>query len=189
MDGCLQTATLIAGYGLLTQDYGIYKLRHVLDLRKLALGTVIGIPIGVGILAYLNPVYLRFGVGIVADIRDLWPRAAGVRADENRHRRRYRNRHIERAAWRVHGLGGIISTISCQWRGCPKDRQRVVFQPVLFVAFVAFGSALNCSGRLTTRPFEKLCWRCCYSRDFRWSCRRSVFLPLIRGIMLPTSFD
>ncbi|MGY4594152.1 putative membrane protein YfcA [Bradyrhizobium sp. GM22.5] len=45
----IQTATLIAGYGLLTQGYGIYRLRHVLDLRKawpLALGTVIGIPIG-----------------------------------------------------------------------------------------------------------------------------------------------
>src|SRR5689334_7051748 len=59
----MQTATLIAGYGLLTQGYGIFKLRHVLDLRKawpLALGTIIGIPIGVGILAYLNPGYLRF---------------------------------------------------------------------------------------------------------------------------------
>src|SRR6185369_12031005 len=42
----MQTATLIAGYGLLTQGYGIFKLRHLLDLRKawpLALGTVIGI--------------------------------------------------------------------------------------------------------------------------------------------------
>src|SRR3954452_13379973 len=64
----MQTATLIAGYGLLTQGYGIFKLRHALDLRKawpLALGTVIGVPIGVGILAYLNPDYLRFGVGVL----------------------------------------------------------------------------------------------------------------------------
>src|SRR6201986_264208 len=61
-----QTATLIAGYRLLTQGYGIFKLRHVLALRKawpLALGTVIGIPIGVGILAWLDPAYLRLGVG------------------------------------------------------------------------------------------------------------------------------
>ncbi|WP_249148027.1 TSUP family transporter [Bradyrhizobium jicamae] len=61
----MQTATLIAGYGLLTQGYGIFKLRHALDLRKawpLALGTVIGIPFGVSILTYLNPTYLRFGV-------------------------------------------------------------------------------------------------------------------------------
>ena len=46
----IQTATLIAGYGLLTQGYGILKLRHVLNWQKiwpLALGTTIGIPIGV----------------------------------------------------------------------------------------------------------------------------------------------
>src|SRR3954470_11307702 len=64
----VQTATLIAGYGLLTQGYGIFKLRHTLDLRKawpLALGTVIGIPIGVVILAWLNPAGLRFGVGVL----------------------------------------------------------------------------------------------------------------------------
>jgi uncharacterized protein len=34
------------------------------------------------------------------------------------------------------GLGGVISTISCQLRGWPKNMQRAVFQPVLFVAFV-----------------------------------------------------
>ena len=28
----MQTASLIAGYGLLTQGYGIFSLRHVLDL-------------------------------------------------------------------------------------------------------------------------------------------------------------
>ena len=64
----MQTATLIAGYGLLTQGYGIFKLRHTIDLQKawpLALGTIIGIPIGVSILAYLNPTYLRFGVGML----------------------------------------------------------------------------------------------------------------------------
>src|SRR3954454_9129656 len=64
----MQTATLIAGYGLLTQGYGIFKLRHALDLQKawpLALGTVIGIPIGVGILAWRNPAWLRFGVGVL----------------------------------------------------------------------------------------------------------------------------
>jgi uncharacterized membrane protein YfcA len=64
----LQTATLIAGYGLLTQGYGILKLRRALDLKKawpLVLGTIIGIPIGVSILAYVNPTYVRLGVGVL----------------------------------------------------------------------------------------------------------------------------
>src|SRR4030081_2715913 len=30
----IQTATLIAGFGLLTQGYGIFKLRRALDLQK-----------------------------------------------------------------------------------------------------------------------------------------------------------
>src|ERR1700760_1748586 len=64
----IQTAALIAGYGLLTQGYGILKLRQALDWQKiwpLSLGTTIGIPIGVFLLNYLNPIYLRFGVGVL----------------------------------------------------------------------------------------------------------------------------
>ena len=41
----IQTAALIAGYGLLTQGYGILKLRQALDWQKiwpLSLGTTIG---------------------------------------------------------------------------------------------------------------------------------------------------
>jgi uncharacterized membrane protein YfcA len=47
------------------------------------------------------------------------------------------------------GLGGIISTISCQWRGWPRDRQRAVFQPVLFVAFVVISISQAVAGSLT----------------------------------------
>src|SRR3954468_20563083 len=64
----IQTAALIAGYGLLTQGYGILKLHQALDWQKiwpLSLGTTIGIPIGVILLSHLNPVYLRFGVGVL----------------------------------------------------------------------------------------------------------------------------
>src|ERR1700751_5782389 len=88
----MQTATLIAGYGLLTQGYGIFKLRHALDLQKawpLAVGTVIGIPFGVSILAYLNPTYLRFTVGLLLVLYAIYgltkpvfaPMKIGVRAD------------------------------------------------------------------------------------------------------------
>src|ERR1700688_4508661 len=58
----LQTAALIAGYGLLTQGYGIFKLRQALNWRAiwpLSLGTTIGIPIGVILLNYINPAYVR----------------------------------------------------------------------------------------------------------------------------------
>src|SRR3954467_13710821 len=58
----IQTAALIAGYGLLTQGYGILKLRQALNWRAiwpLVLGTTIAIPIGVILLTYINPVHLR----------------------------------------------------------------------------------------------------------------------------------
>lgn len=47
------------------------------------------------------------------------------------------------------GLGGVISTISCQLRGWPKDLQRAVFQPVLFVAFVVISISQAVAGSIT----------------------------------------
>ncbi|MET4222062.1 putative membrane protein YfcA [Bradyrhizobium sp. LB7.2] len=64
----IQVAALIAGYGLLTQGYGIARLRHELTWRSilpLTLGTAIGIPIGVILLTSTNPTYVRFGVGVL----------------------------------------------------------------------------------------------------------------------------
>ena len=149
----MQTATLIAGSGLLTQGYGIFKLRHALDLRKawpLALGTIIGIPVGVSILAYLNPIYLRFGVGVLLVLYTIYGLARPVFAPMK----------IGRGAdiaigvsngllGGLTGLGGVISTISCQWRGWPKDLQRAVFQPVLFVAFVVISISQAVAGTIT----------------------------------------
>ena len=44
------------------------------------------------------------------------------------------------------GLGGVISTISCQLRGWPRDVQRAVFQPVLFTAFVVISISQAAAG-------------------------------------------
>jgi uncharacterized membrane protein YfcA len=149
----MQTATLIAGYGLLTQGYGIFKLRHVLDLRRawpLALGTVIGIPFGVSILSYLNPTYLRFGVGVLLMIYAIHglvrpvfaPMKIGTGAD-------IAIGISNGLLGGLTGLGGIISTISCQWRGWSKDVQRAVFQPVLFAAFVVITTSQAVAGSIT----------------------------------------
>lgn len=149
----MQTATLIAGYGLLTQGYGIFKLRNTLDLRKawpLALGTVIGIPIGVGILSYLNPAYLRLGVGVLLMVYAIYglarpvfaPIKIGTGAD-------IAIGISNGLLGGLTGLGGIISTISCQWRGWPKDLQRAVFQPVLFAAFIVISISQAAAGSVT----------------------------------------
>jgi len=154
----MQTATLIAGYGLLTQGYGIFNLRRAFDLRKtwpLAAGTVIGIPIGVSILTYVNPGYLRFGVGVLLVLYTIYGLTRPVFALIK----------IGTAAditigisngllGGLTGLGGVISTISCQLRGWPKDVQRAVFQPVLFVAFVVISISQTLAGSVTLETLK-----------------------------------
>jgi uncharacterized protein len=149
----MQTATLIAGYGLLTQGYGIFNLRHALDFRRtwpLALGTVIGIPVGVALLAWLEPAHVRFGVGVLLVAYTIYsltrpvfpPIKIGTGSD-------IAIGLSNGLLGGITGLGGIISTISCQLRGWPKDVQRAVFQPVLFVAFVVISISQAVAGHVT----------------------------------------
>ncbi|MEP6836798.1 MAG: sulfite exporter TauE/SafE family protein [Bradyrhizobium sp.] len=149
----IQTAALIAGYGLLTQGYGILKLRHALNWRNiwpLVLGTAIGIPIGVRLLTYTNPAYLRLGVGILLMLYATYslvrpafkPLKIGVAAD-------IVIGFFNGLLGGLTGLGGVISTISCQLRGWSKDMQRAVFQPVLLAAFVIISISLGASGAVT----------------------------------------
>jgi hypothetical protein len=154
----IQTATLIAGYGLLTQGYGIYNLRRVLDVRRtwpLALGTVIGIPAGVVILGWINPAYVRFGVGVLLVLYTVYsltrpvfaPIKIGVAAD-------IAIGISNGLLGGLTGLGGVISTISCQLRGWAKDVQRSVFQPVLFVAFVVITISQAVAGNITADTLQ-----------------------------------
>jgi uncharacterized membrane protein YfcA len=149
----IQTATLIAGYGLLTQGYGIWNLRRVFDVGRtwaLVLGTVIGIPIGVAILAWIDPAYVRFGVGVLLVLYTIYsltrpvfpPIRIGSAAD-------IAIGLSNGLLGGLTGLGGVISTISCQLRGWPKDVQRAVFQPVLFVAFVTISISQAVAGSIT----------------------------------------
>ena len=154
----IQTAALIAGYGLLTQGYGIAKLRHELrwqDIWPLTLGTAIGIPIGVMLLTHINPAYLRIGVGALLVLYATYslarppikPMKIGTPAD-------VAIGISNGLLGGLTGLGGIISTISCQWRGWSRDKQRSVFQPVLFAAFVIISIAQLVAGSYTSETVK-----------------------------------
>jgi uncharacterized membrane protein YfcA len=154
----VQTAALIAGYGLLTQGYGIAKLRHEWNWQSiwpLTLGTAIGIPVGVMLLTHINPASVRTGVGVLLVIYALYgllrpplgPFKIGAPADIG----------IGIANGLVGGLtglGGIVSTISCQLRGWSKDKQRAVFQPVLFAAFVIISISQFVAGSYTAETVK-----------------------------------
>jgi uncharacterized membrane protein YfcA len=154
----IQTAALIAGYGLLTQGYGILKLRQALNWRAiwpLSFGTTIGIPIGVLLLTYINPAYLRLGVGVLLVLYAIYslarpafkPMKIGAATDIG-------IGFVNGLVGGVTGLGGVVSTISCQWRGWTRDAQRAVFQPVLFAAFVVISISLTVTGAFTAETIK-----------------------------------
>ena len=154
----IQTAALIAGYGLLTQGYGIAKLRHELSWQSiwpLVLGTTIGIPIGVMLLTRIDPTSVRLGVGVLLVAYSIYslarpplgPFKIGAPAD-------IAIGVTNGLVGGLTGLGGIISTISCQFRGWSRDKQRAVFQPVLFAAFVIISISQFAAGSYTAETVK-----------------------------------
>src|SRR5690348_2311149 len=88
----LETATLIVAYGLLTQGYGVWKLRHALTWGAIApyvIGGAFGVPLGTALLAYVSPAYVRTGIGVLLVVYSLYglarpaftPVKRGVAAD------------------------------------------------------------------------------------------------------------
>jgi uncharacterized protein len=149
----IQTTTLIVGYGLLTQGYGVWKLRRALVWRSIApfiIGGAIGIPIGTMLLTYINPAYLRSGVGVLLVIYGAYglaqpklkPVSAGVAADTGIG---FANGMLAGLT----GLPGFIITVWCQLRGWTKDVQRAVFQPVMLAAIVMNVVSLGLVGAIT----------------------------------------
>ena len=133
----LQTAVLIAAYGVVNQSYGIWKVRHALRWGRVlpfVLGGAVGVPLGAYLLTYINPAHLRVGVGVLLILYatynlarpTLQPIASNAPTDVG-------VGLLKGLLGGLTGLGGVISTIWVQLGGGPKDAQRAVFQPVLFM--------------------------------------------------------
>jgi uncharacterized membrane protein YfcA len=149
----LETTTLIAGYGVLTQGYGVWKLRHALAWRKFTpfvIGGVIGVPIGTILLTYVDPAWLREGVGVLLVIYGIWglaqpklkPVPGGVATDTS-------VGFLNGVLAGITGLPGFIITVWCQLRGWSKDLQRAVFQPVMLATIAANLISLGIAGAFT----------------------------------------
>jgi len=154
----VQTTALIVGYGLLTQGYGVWKLRHALAWKNIApfiVGGTIGIPIGTVLLTYANPAYLRNGVGLLLMIYGAYGLtqptlkvvSASVSADVG-------IGFVNGILAGLTGLPGFIITVWCQFRGWKKDFQRAVFQPVILAAMATNVISLGISGAITVEIFR-----------------------------------
>ncbi|MGI8526655.1 MAG: sulfite exporter TauE/SafE family protein, partial [Pseudolabrys sp.] len=149
----LQTTALICGFGLLVQLYGMWKLRRSFNWRHvtpLVAGSTIGVPLGVWLLAYVNPSYLRLGVGLLLILYSidglLRPAVKGVPA----------NVPVEVGVGFLNGvlggmtgLTGVFVTVWCSMRGWSKDVQRSVYQPVILAGFMVTLVSLTATGSIT----------------------------------------
>jgi uncharacterized membrane protein YfcA len=152
----IQTAVLIAGYGLVTQSYGIWKLRHALSWRNVAPFIIGGVPIGTLLLtSYVNPAYVRTGVGLLLVLYSVYNLArptfepVGSRAPID-----VGVGILNGLLGGLTGLTGIIVAIWCQLRGWSKDVQRTVFQPVNLAAMVLSTVSLSIAGVITVETIK-----------------------------------
>jgi hypothetical protein len=145
----LQTAILTASYGLFSQGYGVWKLRRSLNLRLAApfiIGSAIGVPIGTLLLTTIDPASLRVTIGVLLVVygiyglarptfivRSVPPADIGIGV-------------LNGILGGLTGLAGIVVTVWCQFQGWPKDKQRTVFQPVLFFALTMSAISLSIGG-------------------------------------------
>jgi uncharacterized membrane protein YfcA len=149
----VQTTALIIGYGLLTQGYGVWKLRHALTWKSIApfiVGGMVGVPVGTILLTYLNPAYLRTGVGVLLVIYGTYGLAQPTLKPLPS------NRLIDAGVGLASGvlagltgLPGLIITVWCQLRGWKKDVQRAIFQPVMLATIAANLVSLGIIGAIT----------------------------------------
>jgi uncharacterized membrane protein YfcA len=148
-----QTASLIVGYGLLTQSYNIWKLRHALNWRTVApfvTGGLIGVPIGAALVTYVDPNYVRTGVGVLLIVYSVYslarphlkPRNPGFAVDAG-------VGVINGVLGGMTGLAGPVITMWCNFRGFRKDVQRAIYQPVILAAFVLTAISLAVAGVVT----------------------------------------
>jgi uncharacterized membrane protein YfcA len=149
----IQTTALIAGYGLCTQGYGVWKLRQTLSWRTVApfvIGGTIGVPLGAVLLTYLDPRYVRLGVGVLLVIYSAYglakpafkPRKVGTTTDGT-------VGFLNGVLGGLTGLPGFVITVWCQMRGWTKDEQRAVFQPVILAGMIMIAISLTVAGAIT----------------------------------------
>jgi uncharacterized membrane protein YfcA len=154
-----QTVALIIGYGLIVQGYAVWQLRHALSWSRLSpflLGGIPGVALGIFILRWTNPAYIRLGIGTVLVLYSIYslarpalkPIRANLIAD-------VLIGFLNGLLGGITGLAGIIVVIWSNLRGWPKDVQRTVFQPVGVATFLMSAVGLGTAG-IVDAPTAKL---------------------------------
>ncbi|HYG44396.1 MAG TPA: sulfite exporter TauE/SafE family protein [Bordetella sp.] len=118
---------------LIGQLLAVRSLRHGFDWRRLMpflLGGLVGVPLGVVLLRYVDPAAFRLGVGVVLLV---YCPAMLLAAELPRVTRggRLADAAVGWLGGAMGGFGGLpgpAPTLWCVLRGWPRDQQRAVFQ-------------------------------------------------------------
>jgi uncharacterized protein len=144
-----QNALLIVLCGLLTQGFGIWRVRHAIRWKAVVpfiAGSAVGVAGGTVLLTTVGQKVVRMTMGVLLIIFSIYslarpkiaPSKGGAAVEVG-------VGIINGVIGGLTGLGGIGMTIWSQLRGGNKDAQRAIFQPVMFATFlitaISFGFA------------------------------------------------
>jgi uncharacterized protein len=158
-----QNALLIVLCGLVTQGFGIWRVRHAINWWTIApyiIGGAVGIPVGIALVTTVDPDTIRFTIGVLLLAYSLYslirpafkPPKASFPADLG-------VGVINGLIGGLTGLGGVAVTVWCQLRGGKKDELRAVFQPVLFRNICHDYNLVRDCRHIYDRNAETLCVR------------------------------
>jgi hypothetical protein len=154
----LQTAALIVGYGFMTQGYGVWALRHAVRWRSAApfiAGGLIGVPAGTMLLTYIDPAYMRVGVGVLLVVYSIYSLARpAIKLAHENVSTEVAVGFLNGLLAGLTGLVGIVVVIWCQLRNWPKDVQRTIFQPVLLATILTSTVSLSVAGAVTAETVK-----------------------------------
>jgi len=126
---------------MVNQAYGIWKVRHSLQWRRVlpfVIGGAVGVPFGAYFVTYLNPAHLRTGVGMLLAAYSTYnlarPSFTPIKSSPA----------ADAGIGVLNGLLGGLTGLG----GGPKDAQRAVFQPVLFLTMAMTTATFATSGYL-----------------------------------------
>ena len=154
----VESATLIVGYSLVSQGFGIWQVRRAFDWRAVApyvIGGIFGAPLGTALLAYISPAAMRIGIGLFLIVYSayglarpaFWPGRVGVATEAA----------VGFLNGLIGGLTGLVGVLIAAWchvRGFAKDVQRSIFQPVTLAAGAMSMASLAVAGAVTVETVK-----------------------------------
>jgi uncharacterized protein len=148
-----QNALLIVLCGMVTQGFGIWRVRHAIKWKAVVpfiVGSAVGVAFGTLLLTTVDQNVVRLTIGVLLIIFSAYNLARPKIATPNS------NVPVEIGVGLVNGiiggltgLGGIAMTVWSQLRGGNKDAQRAIFQPVMFATFLITAISFGFAGSYT----------------------------------------